>query len=362
MSNLQAQSEARFLEDILERARMRQARLGLRAEERARYSLANVLRCLETRKVREGSFEAEISAELEKHQQATTGNSMLVPWWALRDLTVAAAGSGGYLVGTSAEVDGMADALRGLSVVATLPVSVIPNASGNFTIPRETAAPTAYVVSNEGAAITESQGTLGSVAMAPKTVGAYTELSRQFIAQTGPGGDAYVRRTLMKSVAAKVDALAIAGTGAGGEPLGLISQITGSVSGTSLSEAGVREFQTDIGDALGPDCGWVTTRTVASLLNGRQRFTGSDRTLWEGNLYSGQLGGWTGYTSPSVPAAHLIFGAWSNLVLANWGPALEVSANPYADFKAGIAGVRCLASFDVGLVRPAAFSVATTVT
>lgn len=362
MNKLSTESAVRWGEDALERARLRQARLGLRAEERARYSLARVLRCLETRQTQSGSFEAEISAELEKHQPATTGNSLLVPWWALRDLTVASGAGGGYLVETSTEVDSMADALRGLSVVATLPVSVIPNCVGSFAIPRETSGPTAYVVTTEGAAITESQGALGSVAMSPKTVGAYTELSRQFISQTGIGGDAYVRRTLMASVAAKVDALAIAGSGAGGEPLGLASQITGTVSGTSLSEAGVREFQTDIGDALGPDCGWVTTRTVASLLNGRQRFTGSDRTLWEGNLYNGQLGGWPAYSSPSVPASNLIFGAWSNLVLANWGPALEVSANPYTDFKAAIAGVRCLASFDVGLVRPAAFSIATAVT
>jgi HK97 family phage major capsid protein len=342
---------------------MRQARLGLKAEERDRYSLANALRCLETEKVRGGSFEAEISVELERQQQVTTANSILIPWWALtRDLTAASGAGGGYLVSTGVEIESMADALRGLSVVATLPITVIPNASGNFSIPRETAGPTAYTLNDEGSAITEGQVTLGQVAMSPKHVGAYTELSRNFVQQTGPGGDAYVRRTLMKSVAAKVDALAIAGSGASGEPTGLISQITGSVSGTSLADAGIREFQTDIGDALGPDCGFVTTRAVASLLNGRQRFTGSDRTLWEGNLYSGTLGGWPAFSTPSVPTANLIFGAWSNLVLANWGPALEVAANPYTDFKAGIVGVRCMTSFDVGVVRPAAFSLATGVT
>ena len=362
--SLQNEAASRWGEEALERAKINEARLGLRAEERARYSVANALRCLESpRLTRQGSFEAEINVELERMQPTTTGNSILIPWWALkRDLAAASASGGGYLVSTGVEVDGMADALRGVSVIATLPISTIPNAAGNFSIPRETSGPTAYVINGEGAQITEGQGALGEVAMSPKHVGAYTELSRQFISQTGRGGDAYARRTLMKSVAAKVDAVALNGSGVSGEPTGLVSQITGSVSGSSLNESGVREFQTDIGDALGPDCGWVTTRTVASLLNGRQRFTGSDRTLWEGNLWRGELGGFPGYTSPDVAAGNLIFGAWSNFVLANWGPALEVSANPYADFRAGIVGVRCIASFDVGLVRPAAFSIATSVT
>jgi HK97 family phage major capsid protein len=362
-SEVQVQANVRKVEAHIEQARLQAARLNLRREERQRYSLANALRCLETEKTHGGSFEAEISAELERQQQTTTANSILIPWWALkRDMTAAVAGAGGYLVESSPDVDSMVDALRGFSVIASLPITNIPNCQGNFMIPVESAGPTAYVLQDESTQITEGQGTLGQTAMSPKTVGAYTELSRQFLLMTGSGGEGYARRTLMKSVAAKVDALTINGSGTLGEPTGLISQITGSVSGTSLADAGIREFQTDIGDALGPDCGWVTTRTVASLLNGRQRFTGTDRTLWEGSLYRGTLGGWPAYSAPSVPASHLIFGAWGSLVLANWGPALEVAANPYADFRAGIVGVRCMASFDVGLVRPAAFSKATAVT
>ena len=80
------------------------------------------------------------------------------------------------------------------------------------------------------------------------------------------------------------------------------------------------------------------------------------------NLYAGNIGGFPAYSSPSVPASHLIFGAWNSFVLATWGEAIELSANPYTDFKAGITSVRALASFDVGLLRPAAFSKATAVT
>ena len=93
-------------------------------------------------RVRSGSFEAEISTELAKRQPTHTPNSILVPLWALRDLSVAASG-GGYLVGTDVAVDSLADLLRGLSVVATLPVTRLPNLVNNVLIPQETAAPTA---------------------------------------------------------------------------------------------------------------------------------------------------------------------------------------------------------------------------
>ena len=38
----------------------------------------------------------------------------------------------------------------------------------------------------------------------------------------------------------------------------------GSVTGTSIAYAGMLEFQTDIGNALSPSCGYVATPIVAA--------------------------------------------------------------------------------------------------
>jgi HK97 family phage major capsid protein len=362
--DVRATSWVRELDRMQERARLQAAHLDLRREERARYSLHAALESLTLGRVRGGTFETEVSQELARTQPTSTGNSMVIPYWALaqRDVSVAASG-GSSLIEAPVLIDSLADMLRGQSIVATLPITTIPNAVGSFTIPRETAAPTAYVLPNETTQITESQPTLTNVAFAPKTVGAYTEFSRQLLLQAGPGADAFVRRTLKKTVAAKVDQLALVGSGGGGEPTGVINTAgINTVSGTSLAESGIREFETDVGDALGPDCGWATTRTVASLLNGRQQFTGSSTTLWTGNLWQGVVGGFPSYTTPNLSSGHLLFGAWSNLVLATWGVGLEVATNPTADFRAGIIGVRCMVSFDVGVLRPSAFALATSVT
>lgn len=340
-----------------------QAWSSIKREERERYSIARALKGLITGKSSEGSFEREVSQDLEREQPATTVNSVLVPLWAFqRDLTVASAPGGGYLVDTEAAVESLAMLLRGRSIIASMPITSVPGLRAGQAFPVETAGPTAYALSNEGAQITATSGSFSAAAATPKNLGAVTAMSRQFALQTGPTGESYIRRSLLAAVAQKLDQLALNGSGAGGEPYGLIPQISGTVSGTSLSEVGVREFQTDIGAALGPDCAFASTQAVASLLNGRQRFTGSDRTLWEGNVHEGELGGWPARSSPNVPTGHLIFGAWQSVILAEWGQAIELAVNPIHDFKAGKIAVRAIATLDVVLARPAAFSKAESVT
>ncbi len=223
---------------------------------------------------------------------------------------MSAAGSSGsnFLVGTDLAIDSLAQLLRGRSVVASMGITSLPHCVGNVPIPRETASPTAYALADEKTRNTATQPTLGQLSLSPKNVAVTMALSKQFALQTGEGGARYLQDTSLKTVAAKFDQLAIAGSERTGEPVGLASQITGSVSGTTLDEADVREFQTDVGDNLGPDCGWITTRTVASLLAGRQKFSGSDSALWSGNLYAGELGGWPAFTSPSTPTGNLISG------------------------------------------------------
>jgi hypothetical protein len=49
------------------------------------------------------------------------------------------------------------------------------------------------------------------------------------------------------------------------------------------------------------------------------------------------------------------------VVVGEWG-VLEVNVNPFANFQAGIIGVRAIYSMDVGVRYAGAFSVSTSVT
>jgi HK97 family phage major capsid protein len=65
--------------------------------------------------------------------------------------------------------------------------------------------------------------------------------------------------------------------------------------------------------------------------------------------------------SNQVPAANILFGDFSQVIIAEWGT-LELEVNPFAGFQAGIIGVRAIYSIDIGVRYPAAFSLATSVT
>jgi hypothetical protein len=83
--------------------------------------------------------------------------------------------------------------------------------------------------------------------------------------------------------------------------------------------------------------------------------------LWTGNLWDGAMFGMPAMTSNQMPAANMLFGDWQETVVGEWG-VLEVEVNPYANFQAGIIGIRAIYSMDVGVRRPFAYSLATSIT
>ena len=219
-------------------------------------------------------------------------------------------------------------------------------------------------MATEATAITESQQTFGQMALSPKTAGAYTEISRQLLLQSSPGAEQLVQSDLAQVVALAVDLAVLNGSGSGGQPTGIIGTSgIGSVTGTSLAYAGIVEFQTDTagGNALFDSSGYVTTPAVAGLLKQRVKFSSTASPIWEGKLLEGTVDGYRAMASNQVPSANILFGDFSKVVLAEWG-VLEVEVNPYANFAAGIVGVRAMYSIDVGVRYAAAFSLATSVT
>lgn len=279
-----------------------------------------------------------------------------------RDLTVASASGGGYLVGT--ENMSFIDVLRNRSVALRMGATPMPGLVGNVTIPKQTASATAYWLSTEGTAITESALTFGQLALTPKTVGAYVEVSRLLMMQSSPAAEGIVTADLANQVALATDLAVLHGSGSSGQPTGITATGSiGSVTGTSLAYANVLEFQSDVAanNVMPTRGGYVTTPAVAALMMARQRFSSTDTPLWEGNLWDGRMVGFPAMSSAQVNSATMIFGDWSQCVIGEWG-VLEVSLNEQANFPMGVVGFRAFYTMDVGVRYPGAFSVATSIT
>lgn len=278
-----------------------------------------------------------------------------------RDMTVAAAAQGGYLVSTTHV--SFIELLRNRSVLFNMGAVRLSGLRDNVTIPKQTVAATATWLANEAAAISEVTQTFDQLPLSPKTVGGYTEISRQLMLQSNPAIEGLVSADLAAVVALDIDLKGLNGSGASGQPQGIIGTSgIGSVTGASMDYADVIEFQTDVfaGNALTGNCGFVGTGAVAGVLKGRVKFTNTGMPIWEGRLDEGMVDGYRAMASNQMPTGDLLFGDFGQVIVAEWG-VLEVEVNPFADFKAGIIGVRAIASIDIGVRYPTAFSLATSV-
>ena len=360
----------RILEERGKNAPKSDAKLDLSASETRRYSLMSAIRAVADKNWTNAGFELECSREIAKRLNVVTDpNKFYVPFevqsrgqQAKRDATVASASGGGYLVST--QNMSFIELLRNKSVAYRMGARRLSGLVGNVTVPRHTAAATAYWLSTEGTQVTESQQTYGQLALSPKTVGAYTEISRQLMLQSSPDAESIVTNDLASVAALAVDVGVLRGAGSGGEPQGIVGTAgLGSVTATSVDYAKVLEFQTDVASAnVDPAAGgYVTTPAVAAILMAKQRFSSTDTPLWQGNVWGGSMVGFPAMSTNQMSAGTMLFGDWSQVIVAEWG-VLQVEVNPYANFQAGIIGVRAMVSVDVGLRYAGAFSYAASVT
>jgi HK97 family phage major capsid protein len=289
---------------------------------------------------------------------------LLVPFEVLtRDMTAAGVSGSNYLVATS--FPSFIAALRAASVTRRLGATVVGPLRDNAVFPKNATGATTTWLSSENTAITENQPTIGQIAATPKIVGALFDLSHQLTKMISPAGEAMLVAELGAAIAAAVDAAALAGSGASGQPTGILSTSgLGAFTGASLDLAALTNAQTDVctGNAVVTEdaLGYCTTPAVAALLKARQRFTGSSTALWEGTVHKGIVEGAPAYSTTAMTTAAMIFGDWSNLLILEWG-VLEIMVDPFTQFSTGVTSMRALWQVDTA-VRHAGFSIATSIT
>lgn len=358
--------------------------VGLTDGETRQYSLCRAILAAHSRNWKDAGFELECHEAVAKRiNKIPETGSFFVPLeiqrrqtpvdvqrliqkhglgYLQRDLNVATAGAGGFLTQTTNM--GFDELLRNISFAFRMGVTRLTGLRDNVAIPRQSASATAEWLTSETDTASESQQTFVQLLLSPKTVSAYTELSRQLLLQSTVDAEGLVNADLAAVAALAVDVAVLSGSGASGQPEGL-DNVTGvgAVTGTSLAFADILEFQTDVAAAnvMPLSGGYVTTPAVASLMIQRVKYSSTASPLWEGNIWTGIMQGFQALSTNQVATAVMYFGDWSKAVVAEWG-VLEIETNPFANFPAGIIGVRAMYSVDVGIRLPAAFSRADTIT
>ncbi len=286
-----------------------------------------------------------------------TAGTILIPAdVARRSLHVTPGSKGGFLTAT-AELS-FSDLLRANSTIFKLGAAHVTDQVGNVLIARQTAGATTTWLGPAGAAAAESEPGLGQYSASPKTVMTFTQKSVQLSRQLDPAAEFFLLSGFAKDLAVAVDAAVIQGTG-GVQPLGVLNTPgIQSQSGTTLN-AGCATMKSRSAEANAIDdrISFLSTPAVRALLEGREKTTGGGNFVWQKDSVADRQAA----VSTNVPAATMICGDWSNVVVIEWG-SLAIEVNPFLDLNRGLMGIRSMWLVDTIVTSPASFVVATSIT
>jgi HK97 family phage major capsid protein/HK97 family phage prohead protease len=350
------------------------AMLGMSKREVRQYSIMRAITAAKQNNWKNAGLEFEAHrAMMDRDGLSPRSNSSVYvpmdvtsrqPTYGRRDFTAAVAGAAGG-VGTDHLAGSFIDLLYNMSVTMNAGATRLTGLRGNVSIPKLTAGSTAYWLASETTAITESTPTMGALTLTPKNVAALVEVSHQMAQQADPSAEQMVLRDLAQQVSLAMDVGALSGDGTGGAPTGITN--TGSIgafTGTSLDYAAVLNAQEDViaanADRLS-GMAYVADPATVTKLKTRVKFTSTASPIWEGPYRRGTCADEVGMASNQMAADSMLFGAWSSLVIGEWGT-LELAVDDKFNFATGSIGLRAWYTVDVGVRYPAAFSLATSIT
>ena len=289
--------------------------------------------------------------------------------WGQRDMTVGSATAGGNLKGTDLLASDFVDALRPKLVLADLGSKMMTGLVGDVAIPALNARTSTYWVAESGVP-TEGSPTVRQITMAPKTVGAYVDISRKLSKQGTPDAENLFRNDMVQQVASAIDTVGINGGGSN-EPTGILQ--TSGIGAVNMGDNGlaptwesvvnnVREVSID--NALGGNLAFLTNPKVVAKMRNVVRVSSTDsrfimddrndlfgyRVVQTNNVPSTLSKG----TSSSVCSA-FIFGNFADLIIGQWG-GTDVLVDPYTGSGSGTIRVVVFADVDIAVRHAQSFS------
>lgn len=345
--------------------------IGMDGSEVRNYSLVRAINAAASGDWRGAELEQEASEEIAKRLGKSPQGFFVPNEVQKRDLNVTTAADGGNLVATDLMSGSFIDMLRNRMVVQNAGATVLSGLVGNVAIPRQTGGATAYWVA-ESAAPTESKQAVDQVAMSPKTVGAFTDISRKLLAQSSIDVENFVRSDLATVLALGIDVAALHGTAANDQPRGIaatsgIGSVEGGTNGDAPTWADIVGLETavaidnaDIGKLA-----YITNAKVRGKMKVTPKVASTDSVmLWDNN--SSPVNGYNAFVSNQVSSvlekgssgaicSAIFFGNWADLIIGMWG-VLDILVDPYTGGTAGTVRVVALQDVDIAVRHAESFA------
>jgi hypothetical protein len=337
------------------------------------YSLTKVLRSYCKTPPKLDGFELEVDQELKALNRTRSPVGRLVPIEALstlrRDLSIA-----GYpqLVQTTVG-DQIIPFLRAKTICGRLGATIIDGLTGgNVRLPRAIVGGTASWLPETGGG-TDSDQSLDSFTIVPKRISGSTVMSRQLVYQSSPDIEDFVANDIANAIGVAVDNAAINGTGTAPQPMGILhypvntpgsytyaSRSANVTFGGAATWLKVLSFELALEQGLitnDGSFGWAVDPTVRDKWQQAPKVAGYPSFLWENTDDDdtfGRVNGRKAISSTQIGTGMVIFGKWSEMIIASW-VGVEILVDPFSLATQAEIRVRASLLADIQFRYPLAF-------
>ena len=341
--------------------------IGMSPKEAKQFSVVRAINALTTNNWSKAGFELEASkAQAQKLGKDARG--FFLPTDVQRDLNVGTATAGGHTVQTDLLTSSFVDMLRNKMTVMDLGATMLTGLSGNVAIPRQTGGSTAYWVAESGA-VTESAAAFDQIAMSPKTVGAFSDLSRKLLLQSSMDIESFVRNDLATTLAIEVDRAAIHGSASSNQPRGIlatsgIGSVVGGTNGVAPTYAHIVGLETQVAqdNAAEGALNYLTHSKVRGKLLQTEKASDTAQFVWADNnsmrgynaAVSNQVSSTLTKGNQSLSSA-IIFGNWNDLLIGMWG-GLDIAVDTSTGSSSGTVRVVALQDVDIAVRHAQSFA------
>lgn len=348
----------------------RSAEIGMNSEEIKNFSFVRAINALANPNNKEFQRAAGFEYECSRAAADAAGKEsqgIMIPLDVLqRDLTVGTPTAGGHTVATDLLSGSFIDMLRNRSSVFSRAM-VLDGLVGNIAIPRQTGGATAYWVAESGAP-TESQQAVDQVTMSPKTVGAFTDISRKLLIQSSLSVENFVRSDIARTIALELDRVGLNGSGASNQPEG-VANVSGigsediGTNGGAITWDKVVDLESNIA-ANNADIGsmaYITNAKVRGAMKKKLKASGVAGYIMENGMVNGYeavisnqvLGNITKGTGTNL--SQMFFGNFADLVYGLWS-GLDLTVDPYTHSTSGTLRVVALQDADLAVRHAESFA------
>lgn len=364
------------------RAKESDVRIGLSDKEAQSFSFTRLIASAsepQNAKLREAAAFEHETCTAARHLSFSKKGNYTVPYDVLRAkvpqaVRAALSASGSDIVATNLLAQDFVEFLYNQTIVRKAGAYALDGLVGNVTIPTQSGTATSYWLGTDTSALTESEAAFGQLSLTPMQVTGFTRYSRQLLAQSTPAVEQLVRNDLAEVLAIAVDEGAINGSGAGGQPTGILK--TAGIGSVALGTNGGAPTFTAIVDLVGAlmkanaykgKLGFAINGNVFETLATTARI-GSTYPVFIINDPFTNLLGLPIYNSMQVPnnltkgtgtsLSAMILGNWAELIIGSWA-GLDILVDPYTYAANSEVAVYAYQLVDTALRHAASFAAIT---